>query len=88
MFAIALGPALLSLAVFIITVVLTRYVSLGSILAAILFPLFLRLFRAPLLLIGLSLPIVLLILLRHAGNIRRLVAGTERKFGRQTEPSE
>jgi len=88
MFAIALGPALLSLAVFIITVVLARYVSLGSILAALLFPLFLRFFHAPLLIIGLSLPILFIILLRHAGNIRRLVAGTERKFGRKTEPSE
>jgi glycerol-3-phosphate acyltransferase PlsY len=86
MFAIALGPALLSLAVFVATVVLTRYVSLGSILAALLFPLFQGLFRMPLLLVALSLPIVLIILVRHAGNIRRLVTGQERKFGRKTEP--
>jgi glycerol-3-phosphate acyltransferase PlsY len=86
MFAIALGPALLSLAVFVATVALTRYVSLGSILAALFFPLFQWLFRMPLLLIALSLPILLIILVRHAGNIRRLVVGTERKFGRKTEP--
>lgn len=86
MFAIALGPALLSLAVFVATVALTRYVSLGSILAALFFPLFQWLFRMPLLLIALSLPILFIILVRHAGNIRRLVVGTERKFGRKTEP--
>jgi len=86
MFAIAPGPALLSLAVFVATIALTRYVSLGSILAALFFPLFQWLFRMPLLLIALSLPILLLILGRHAGNIRRLVVGTERKSGRKTEP--
>jgi len=88
MFAIALGPALLSLAVFVATIALTRYVSLGSILAALLFPLFMGLFGIPLRLIAWSLPILLIILIRHAENIRRLLSGTERKFGRKPETVE
>jgi len=83
MFAIALEPALFSLVVFIATVVLTRYVSLGSILAAALFPLFLILFGIPLPVLLLSLPVLAIILIRHAGNIGRLIRGTERKFGQK-----
>jgi glycerol-3-phosphate acyltransferase PlsY len=88
MFAIAPGPALLSLAVFIATIALTRFVSLGSILAALLFPAFMGLFHLPLRLIALSLPILFIILIRHAENIGRLFAGTERKFGRTTGTAE
>jgi len=83
MFAIALGPTLLSLLVFIGTVALTRYVSLGSILAALAFPFFMLLFKLPAALILLSLPILLIILIRHAENIKRLIRGTERKFGQK-----
>jgi glycerol-3-phosphate acyltransferase PlsY len=85
MFAIAPLAALFSLVVFVAVVALTRYVSLGSILAALLFPLFMLFLRIPGLLIELSLPILLIILVRHAGNIRRLLSGTERKFGRKAE---
>lgn len=83
MFFIAFKPALLSLAVFIGTAALTRFVSLGSILAAAAFPLFMVLFKMPGRLILLSLPILFIILVRHAGNIRRLIGGTERKFGQK-----
>lgn len=83
MFAIALSPALLSFVVFIATVVLTKYVSLGSILAVVLFPLFLILFGIPLSVLLLSLPILVIILIRHAGNIGRLIRGTEPKFGQK-----
>ncbi len=85
MFAIAPGPAFLSLAVFVATIALTRFVSLASILAALLFPLFMGLFRMPLRLVALSLPILFIILVRHADNIGRLLAGTEGKFGRSRE---
>jgi glycerol-3-phosphate acyltransferase PlsY len=85
MFAIAWGPAFLSLAVFVATIALTRYVSLGSILAALSFPFFMGLSRMPFLLITLTSPILLIILVRHAENISRLLAGNEPKFGRKTE---
>ena len=88
MFALAWLPALLCLGVFVAAVAATRFVSLGSILAAVLFPGFAALLGAPQPLVLLSLPLVLIILIRHAGNLGRLVRGTERKFGRsaKTEP--
>ena len=88
MFAIAPLAALLGLVVFVAVIALTRYVSLGSILAALLFPVFMALLRFPALLIELALPILAVILVRHAGNIGRLLSGTERKFGRKAEAAE
>jgi glycerol-3-phosphate acyltransferase PlsY len=84
MFALAPVPALGSLAVFILTVALTRFVSLGSILAVLLFPVFVVVFRMTGPLLPWTLPIILVIGLRHAGNIGRLLRGTERKLGRRT----
>ena len=83
---LALAPQcmLLSMLVFAIVFLLTRYVSLGSILAAVSFPLFV-LWLAPaerrtasmVLLIVAS---CLLVIVRHKDNIRRLLAGTENRF--------
>jgi len=81
MFSLDLLPSLCSLGLFILTIASTRYVSLGSILAVIFFPLFIFLLRGPTELILLSLPILLIILIRHLENIKRLVQGKERKFG-------
>jgi len=87
MFAIAPLAACGSLAVFVATVALSRYISLASLLAAALFPLFLALFQVPTPVLLVSLPILVIILVRHAGNIGRLVRGTERKFGRREKPA-
>ena len=83
MFAVALKPTLLSLIIFVLTVALTGFVSLASILAALSFPFFMLLFKMPAILILLSLPILLIILIRHAENIKRLIGGQERKFGQK-----
>jgi glycerol-3-phosphate acyltransferase PlsY len=82
MFAVAPLAALGGLAVFIAVVAATRYVSLGSILAAVFFPGFMAVFKSPAKVVAASLPILAVILIRHLGNVRRLVRGTERKFGR------
>ncbi len=81
MFALAPGPAALCLGVFILVVAATRYVSLGSMVAAILFPVFGFLLNHPRPLLLGSLPLVAVILIRHRANIVRLFSGTERKFG-------
>jgi len=81
MFSLDLIPSLCSLGLFILIIALTRTVSLGSILAVIFFPLFIFILRGPTELILLSLPILLIILIRHLENIKRLVRGKERKFG-------
>lgn len=78
---LAFKPFILGLVVFILVVVFTRYVSLASILAASSFPFFIYLFKGKVEIIGLSLAIFLLIVLKHWGNIKRLIKGTERKIG-------
>lgn len=73
---------LVSLAIFVLVVATTRYVSLGSILAAIAFPIAAYFLeypdRLPLLLISV---VALIIVLKHHQNIRRMLAGTENRFG-------
>jgi len=81
MFAIAPLPALGSLVVFVVVVAATRYVSLGSVLAVLLFPAFLAAFRIPGPVVAAAAPILVLILFRHSENIGRIVRGTERKLG-------
>ena len=82
---LALVPmaALVALAVFIVIVLLTRYVSLASILAAAVMPiagLSLAPLRTPLVIAG-FLFLAVLIIVKHHANIRRLLAGTENRFG-------
>ena len=67
--------------VFVAAVALTRYISLGSTLAAVTVPLLTLLLGRPLpLLIGAAL-IGMLIVWRHRDNLQRLRAGTENRFG-------
>ncbi len=71
------------LGVFALIVLITRYVSLGSIIAAALFPLFALPHapaRTPIIVAGYIL-IPLIVILKHHQNIRRLLAGTENRFG-------
>jgi glycerol-3-phosphate acyltransferase PlsY len=80
---LATWPLLLSLAIFAVVVAFSRYVSLGSLLASLSFPLIVFFWRGDegLALIGLIL--FALIAFRHSGNIKRLVKGEERKLGQK-----
>ena len=81
--ALTWPSALCILAVFILIVVLTRYVSLASIIAAASLPFFAFYFvpqRTPIAITG-FLFITSLIIVKHHQNIRRLLAGTENRFG-------
>ncbi len=66
---------------FLILVILTRYVSLGSVFAAAAFPVGTWLFvsREPIIMV-LALLLGGLVLYMHRSNIRRLLTGTENKF--------
>ena len=83
---LALAPkaVLIVLAVFFGVVALTRFVSLGSMVAAALFPvcfyLLQRSHATPAVMIMLS-GVSLLIIYRHKENISRLLGGTENRFG-------
>ena len=75
--------------VFLVTVLFTRYISLGSILAA-LFILISLIAQAIILKIQLptaklivSLIVLLTIMITHRSNIKRLMRGTEHKFGQK-----
>lgn len=83
---IALAPwaSLCIFGVFLVVVLLTRYVSLASIVAAATFPLFGFYFqpqRSPMVIFG-FLFIPLLIIAKHHQNIQRLLKGTESRFGK------
>jgi glycerol-3-phosphate acyltransferase PlsY len=82
---LALDPPAFAIAgaVFVVTVALSRYISLGSILGALAFVAMLALRArgadAPLT-IGFGALVALLVIVRHAGNIRRLARGEEPRF--------
>jgi acyl phosphate:glycerol-3-phosphate acyltransferase len=81
--ALTWPSALCVFIIFAIIFALTRYVSLASIVAAATFPLFAFYFvpiRTPIVIAGL-LFIPLLIIVKHHQNIRRLLSGTESRFG-------
>ena len=81
--ALSWPTAIASLAVFIIVLLLTKYVSLASIVGAAVLPNFFLLFvadRSPIV-IASVLFISLLVILKHHMNIARLKSGTESKFG-------
>lgn len=82
---LALAPlaALCALGVFIVFFAIFRYVSLASILAALMLPLFCMLTlpdRSPVF-VGGILFIALLVIAKHHANIARLMQGTESRFG-------
>ena len=73
----------IGLLLFLIAIVLvwiTRYVSLGSISGAVLFPVLLAVFREPPGIILIGVILALIALYRHKDNIKRLLNGTENKF--------
>ncbi len=90
---VALYPvaALICFVIFVAVVYLTRYVSLGSLLAAACLPLILwlgeKFFRqaVPGPMFQFSLVLVVLIFYTHRQNLRRLLAGTENRFGQKRE---
>ena len=85
--ALAWLPALIAVAAWIVVFAVWRYVSLGSVTAAVVFPLALVVLPGytwnddkPLFIFCLA--VSGLIIIRHISNIRRLLAGTEKRIGR------
>jgi len=67
----------------ILVVAVTRYISLGSIIGVSVSPFIMALFHAPWPYIGCMILLAALVVWRHAPNIQRLLAGTERKIGQK-----
>jgi glycerol-3-phosphate acyltransferase PlsY len=76
--------ALAAISVFFLVILLSRYVSLASILGSASFPLFAWLLvkgDRPPFFIAVEFAVALLIIVKHHQNIRRLIAGTEARLG-------
>lgn len=77
------------LALFIIIVGITRYVSLGSLVVVWFFPIYTVLMyresRCFLLILIVALLFTILAYVKHSGNIKRLLNGTERKLGEKKD---
>ena len=81
--------ALCALGVFLVILVLTKYVSLASVLGALTLPVFFFWLSAQhSAVIGVSVIVIsLLVIVKHQKNIVRLKNGTESKFGSKSKPS-
>jgi glycerol-3-phosphate acyltransferase PlsY len=88
---LGLTPAALglALAVWIVVVYCTGYVSLGSIAGAAIFPVAVLLLDPPSapLVLWLDIAVAAAIIWLHRGNIKRLLNGTENRFGRRAAPA-
>jgi glycerol-3-phosphate acyltransferase PlsY len=83
---LVLAPAatLACLAIFLVLVAATRYVSLGSVVAMVLLPPAASLLsHAPPAVLIAAAATALLIVFKHVENLKRLARGEERKFGRR-----
>ncbi len=69
-----------AIGVFALTLWISKYVSLSSIIAAISLPIFGIFFNIPFPYKCMSLVIAILIICKHYGNIRRIISGTEPHF--------
>jgi len=70
-----------ALAVFVATVWLTKYISLGSVLASIALPPLAYAAGGPMATVVAAIAAAAIIVFRHRSNITRLLAGTERRLG-------
>ena len=66
--------------VWLVLVLLTRYVSIGSVVAAVLAPILAAVFKAPAEFFAFALAAAVIIVWRHRENLTRLKAGRENRF--------
>ncbi len=72
--------ALILFTVFVINFFTTKYVSLGSIIMAVLYPIMMWFFYKDLLLVVISCIFTLIVIIAHRENIKKLINGTENKI--------
>ena len=80
MFYIDWKISLILVGIFAIAVLITRYVSLGSVLGAIALPILTILFRRSIELVLFTIALATLILIKHRSNVKRLLNGTESRI--------
>lgn len=84
---LALAPwaVLIAFALWGVVVTLTRIVSLGSLLAAVVLPMAVYVTNEPPFEVALSVGLALFVIYAHRANVRRLVRGEEHRFERSTK---
>ena len=80
MMALATWPALLAFAAFVVTVWLSHYISLGSMLAAATLAVLVWLFPCLLAVRAIAVLVAVFVIVKHKSNIQRLVHGCENKI--------
>lgn len=79
-FAIDWRIALILLAIFFLIVIFTKYVSLGSIVMALLYPVFIFIFHNSVILTGIAVIFTAIVVIAHRENIEKLINHTENKI--------
>ena len=84
---LALAPwaVLIGFVVWGVVVGLTRIVSLGSLVAAVVLPVAVYASHEPRTVLWLSMALALFVIYAHRSNVRRLLRGQEHRFGRRTK---
>ena len=80
--------ALILLAIFALTILITKYVSLGSILMAIFYPVFIGIFYKDIILVFIALVFTVIVIVAHRENVKRLFNHTENKIGSKKKKKE
>ena len=81
---LAAAPAF---AIFIATVWITRYISLGSVIASVVLPPVAYVTGSPPPVVASAVAASILIVFRHRSNLARLASGTERRIGARVAPA-
>lgn len=72
--------ALILLAIFFVVVIITKYVSLGSLIMAVLYPVFIFIFHKSIVLTVIAAVFTLVVVIAHRENIKKLLNHTESKI--------
>ena len=75
--------ALILIIIFALTILITKYVSLGSILMAVFYPVFIGIFYKDIILVLISTVFTIIVVVAHRENVKRLINHTENKIGQK-----
>lgn len=73
--------ALILIIIFALTILITKYVSLGSILMAVFYPVFIGIFYKDIILVLIATVFTIIVVVAHRENVKRLINHTENKIG-------
>ena len=75
--------ALILLVIFALTILITKYVSLGSILMAVFYPVFIGIFYKDIILVLIATVFTIIVVVAHRENVKRLINHKENKIGQK-----